>query len=168
MATTHLESWVGPGETKARERVAQLAAALARLQASGARNLLLAGDLNWHDDGEEGSLAARLPPGWLDAWAVLRPGEAGATYDTDANAMLRCDPHPLQARLDRALAKLADWEAADVRLVGTEALPGVTRRRPASASAAAADGEPQVTPVLPSDHFGLLLTLRRRAAAGDG
>lgn len=29
-----------------------------------------------------------LPPGWVDVWAALRPGQPGLTYDAAANAML--------------------------------------------------------------------------------
>ena len=80
--------------------------------------------------------------------------------------MLRDDLHPqLRVRLDRALLRLTHWQAESVRLVGTEALPGVTRRRAGGERAPAGDAPP--VPVLPSDHFGLLLTLRRRPAASE-
>jgi hypothetical protein len=52
------------------------------------------------------------------------------------------------------LAKLSDWRPASITLLGTQPLPGVTTQyTPKNAT------QPKVLPVLPSDHFGLLVRL---------
>lgn len=53
----------------------------------------------------------------------------------------------------RIFAKLRDWRLASLAVVGTAPLPGVTYVHTTRAGAA------KTLPVLPSDHFGLLLTL---------
>jgi tyrosyl-DNA phosphodiesterase 2 len=149
-ATTHLESYLSAAQTSSAERVAQMRAALKTLSAAGT-NVVLAGDTNW-DDATDGNLDALLPPGWADAWRRLRPGEPGYTYDAVANAMLM---GRLQKRLDRVLFCTRDYEPAEVRMVGTAPLRGVTYEK------AFRNGGSKRLPVCPSDHFGLLLTLRR-------
>lgn len=51
----------------------------------------------------------------------------------------------IRRRLDRVFAKLHRWRLHSMELVGREALPGLRF---------------EGRPVLPSDHFGLLLVLR--------
>lgn len=51
----------------------------------------------------------------------------------------------LRLRLDRAFTKLNSWKVESCEMVGTEAIPGKEH-----------DGKP----VLPSDHYGLLVKLR--------
>jgi hypothetical protein len=149
-ATTHLESYLSAAQNSRAERVAQMRTALKTLSAAGA-NVVLAGDTNW-DDSTDGNLDALLPPGWADVWRRLRPGEPGFTYDAVANAMLM---GRLQKRLDRVLLCARDYEPAAVRMVGTAPLPGVTYEK------VFRNGGSKRLPVCPSDHFGLLMTLRR-------
>ena len=116
--------------------------------------MLFAGDTNWDDEKDsDGDLARLLPPGWADAWEQLHPTQAGFTYDATANAMLM---GRLRKRLDRVLCRLRDYEAAEIRMVGTQALPGVTYEKQFR------NGGSKRMPVLPSDHFGLVFTMRRK------
>lgn len=62
------------------------------------------GDFNW---GDQRDGAVPLKAGWCDCWAASNPGQPGFTYDTRANQMLTGNWPG--SRLDRVLAKLADW-----------------------------------------------------------
>lgn len=87
-----------------------------------------------------------------DAWAELRPGEVGYTYDGKANPML--GPYNrLQNRLDRVLLRSRDWVVSSIHMVGQEAIPGVTYEREYKR------GNKRL-PVLPSDHFGLYAVMK--------
>lgn len=59
-----------------------------------------------------------------------------------------------RTRLDRVFAKLADWEPESIEMVGQEAIPGLLHTK-------VRRGKEVQLPVLPSDHYGLLLRLRR-------
>jgi tyrosyl-DNA phosphodiesterase 2 len=156
--TSHLESYLGPGQTSSSERVAQMREALTALARTGCANLVFAGDTNWDDatDGDLSKLLGALPgaaaPPWRDAWATLRPREAGHTYDSVANAML---VGSLKKRLDRVVFRLRDYEPAAIRMLGTAPLPGVTYEKTFR------NGGSKTLPVCNSDHFGLLFTMRR-------
>uniref|UniRef100_A0A0D9WZC4 Endonuclease/exonuclease/phosphatase domain-containing protein n=1 Tax=Leersia perrieri TaxID=77586 RepID=A0A0D9WZC4_9ORYZ len=119
----------------------------------GAYNVVLGGDLGWDDD-IDGPI--RLRPGWVDAWKELRGGDedgggGGAwTYDTVANPMLRGRGKTERKRPDRFLCMLTDFRLECIEMVGVEPIPGVTSHY---------DDEGNVLPVLPSHHFGLLLTI---------
>jgi tyrosyl-DNA phosphodiesterase 2 len=77
--------------------------------------------------------------------------ELGYTYDGRSNPML--GPYnSLQARLDRVLARVRDWQVKTIEMVGKDAIPGVTYTRNYKRG-------PKELPVLPSDHFGLYVTL---------
>jgi tyrosyl-DNA phosphodiesterase 2 len=163
-ATAHLESYLGPDATSSRERVEQMRESLRALDADassgsfgGIGNVLFAGDTNW-DDAEDGDLGTLLPPGWLDSWRALHPGQAGYTYDATANGMLMGS---LRKRLDRVLVRLRDYEPAEARMVGTTPLPGVSYDKQFR------NGGSKRLPVLPSDHFGLVFTMRRRKKAAQ-
>lgn len=84
----------------------------------------------------------------MDAWPELHSGSAynpGFTYDTVGNPMLgRNNNGALRLRLDRAFCKLHSWQLRSLKLVGKQALPGLSF---------------EGRPVLPSDHYGLLLGL---------
>ena len=80
----------------------------------------------------------------MDAWLQLRPADPGYTYDVRENKMLP-NKRKLQLRLDRAFCKLPGWELESIDRVGMEAIPGK---------------EFEGRPVLPSDHYGLLMKLR--------
>ena len=89
-----------------------------------------------------------------DVWAELRPGDPGFTYDGRSNAMLS---NSFRTRLDRIFAKLADWEPESIEMVGQEAIPGLVHTKTRR-------GKEVQLPVLPSDHYGLLLRLKRVSA----
>ncbi|PWA49291.1 endonuclease/exonuclease/phosphatase family protein [Artemisia annua] len=154
VATSHLESPC-PGPPKwdqmySKERVKQANEAVDFLKKNP--NAIFCGDMNWDDklDGE-----FPLPDGWIDAWTELKPKEIGWTYDTKANPMLSAN-RKLQKRLDRFLISLRDFKAESIDMVGTKRIPEVTYMK-------AKKGKPDLElPVLPSDHFGLLLTMSAR------
>jgi tyrosyl-DNA phosphodiesterase 2 len=114
---------------------------------NGCKNVVLGGDLSW-DDAVDGPLP--LGNGWVDAWAELRGGEGpgGWTYDAVANPMLSgCKPE--RKRPDRFVCKLRDFVLENIEMVGVEPIHGVTH----------CNDMGQELPVLPSNHFGLLLTI---------
>lgn len=86
----------------------------------------------------------------MDAWAELHPDQPGYTYDGKQNSMMTSK---YRTRLDRVLAKLADWKLSSIEMVGQEAISGVTRT-------VTVKGAQKETPVLPSDHFGLHVTMQ--------
>lgn len=140
VATSHLESPCN-GQLYSRQRTAQFkqAAELLERTSKGA-DVLFAGDMNWNDasDGEP-----PLPASWCDAWERLHPGDPGLTYDPRSNPMLN-PGNRIRRRLDRALCRLTHWRLAGAELVGRVPLPALRHAG---------------RPVLPSDHFGLLLRL---------
>jgi len=80
----------------------------------------------------------------VDAWPEMHPGDLGYSYDTESNAMIKRGPWSLQLRLDRAFFKSNQWLLESIELLGKDAIEGVKY-----------EGKP----VLPSDHFGLLVKL---------
>ncbi|KAG0564166.1 hypothetical protein M758_8G084500 [Ceratodon purpureus] len=159
IATSHLESpcpapptW---NQMFSPERVAQAKEAVSLLK--DFPNVVFGGDMNW-DDKKDGP--PPLPSDWFDAWLHLRPGQDGFTYDTKANRMLS-GQRSLQKRLDRLFCRLRDFEAVSIEMVGTEAIPDLTYSKEKKVK-----GQVQVMklPVLPSDHFGLLLKLCRKSS----
>jgi tyrosyl-DNA phosphodiesterase 2 len=156
VATSHLESFINAGRTSSKERVEQIRVATTALERhSQGMDVIFGGDMNW-DDAEEGQLSGRLPGGWVDGWSVLHGESGGWTYDGVANPMLN---NRIRKRLDRFVCRLHSFELARIELLGTEAVPGKTYRREWK-------GSVKLVPVVPSDHFGLLLTLRRKQADG--
>jgi len=150
VGSSHLESYINPRETSAEERRVQIAECFSWLNKHG--NAVFMGDTNWDDkDGD-----VPMPEGWCDAWLELRPGDPGYTYDAKSNEMLR---GYLRKRLDRAFVKLKDFDLKRIEMVGTKPIPGVTYRKTVSNR-----GKSEIVelPVVPSDHFGLLLTLRAK------
>jgi tyrosyl-DNA phosphodiesterase 2 len=81
-------------------------------------------------------------------------------YDTKANPMLSANG-TLQKRLDRFVCRLEDFDIDSIEMIGKDALPGVSYVKRKTI-----DGKDLklVLPVLPSDHFGLILTIARRQA----
>ena len=156
VATSHLESFINAGRTSSKERLEQMrvaTTALERRHGSQGVDVIYGGDMNW-DDAEEGRLSGRLPGGWQDAWAVLHGEQGGFTYDGVVNPMLN---NRIRKRLDRFVCRLHAYELARVEMLGTEKLPGKEFTREYK-------GGVKLVPVVPSDHFGLLLTLRRKEA----
>ncbi|KAF6997292.1 hypothetical protein CFC21_013531 [Triticum aestivum] len=160
LGTSHLESPSRP-RLRSNERVAQAKESLILLGGRGSCNLIFCGDMNW-DDKTDGPFP--LPDGWVDAWAELKPGEDGWTYDTEANAMLSAVVHKRQLRLDRFVCKLPDFEVQGIEMVGKEPIPGVLYvkvdvARWKSKEKICRQRRERMLPVLPSDHFGLVLTV---------
>ncbi|KAK9819176.1 hypothetical protein WJX81_007571 [Elliptochloris bilobata] len=158
---THLESpmWSSEHYMFYREREAQLENALEFLEENFGRNgveVVFGGDLNWID-AEQGPLA--LPPGWMDPWPMLRAHDPGFTYDASANRMLGgWNPH--RSRLDRFCLRLHAWDADRIAMEGRSAIPDAFVLDYTDIRTG------QHLPILPSDHFGLLLQLRQRTQGG--
>lgn len=154
VATSHLESPC-PGPPKwdqmySKERVTQAKDALNFLKKNP--NVMFCGDMNW-DDRLDGQFP--LPDEWVDAWTQLKPGENGWTYDTKSNRMLSGN-RTLQKRLDRFLCNLHDFKISGIEMIGTEAIPGLSYIKEKKVKGVVQN---LVLPVLPSDHYGLLLTI---------
>ncbi|XP_026392990.1 uncharacterized protein LOC113288236 isoform X2 [Papaver somniferum] len=154
IATSHLESpcpapptW---NQMFSKERVAQAKEAILILK--GSPNVILGGDMNW-DDKLDGQFP--LPDGWVDAWIELNPGDNGYTYDTKSNQMLSGN-RTLQKQLDRFMGFLQDFKICGIELIGRDELPGLSYCKGKKVK-----GKLQklMLPVLPSDHYGLLLTI---------
>lgn len=158
VANSHLESpcpapptW---NQMFSAERVAQAKEAMLMLK--DFPNVIFGGDMNW-DEKTDG--VPPLPSGWFDAWVQLRPGEDGFTYDTKANKMIS-GYRSLRKRVDRMFCQLEDFDTVSIEMVGTEPIPDLTYPKEKKVK-----GKVEIIryPVLPSDHFGLLLTLRKSA-----
>ncbi|CAK9215613.1 unnamed protein product [Sphagnum troendelagicum] len=157
VATTHLESpcpapptW---NQMFSAERVVQAKEALALLK--DVPNAIFGGDMNW-DDKQDGK--PPLPPGWFDAWLQLCPHQPGLTYDSKANPMLKGSR--LQKRLDRIYCQLHNFEVESIEMVGTTPIPDLTFQKELKVKKQV---ELTTLPVLPSDHFGLLLKMRHKS-----
>ena len=96
-----------------------------------------------------------LPEGWRDAWLTHGDGTEGYTYDLRKNPMMS---GWLQKRLDRVLYRLSDFEVTGIKMVGTEPI----KRKDGSVVTYVNEyrGRRETKPVLPSDHFGLMVTLK--------
>ncbi|CAN1326593.1 Tyrosyl-DNA phosphodiesterase 2, partial [Linum perenne] len=157
VATSHLESPC-PGPPKwdqmfSKERVVQANEAIDFLKEN--QNVIFCGDMNW-DDKLDGQFP--LPSGWVDVWTELKAGDNGYTYDTKSNQMLTGN-RTLQKRLDRFLCSLRDFKVSSIEMVGKEAIPGLSYTKEKKVRHEVKKLE---LPVLPSDHYGLLLTLSAR------
>lgn len=158
LATSHLESpcpapprW---DQMYSTERVTQANESLNILR--DFHNVIFCGDMNWDDKGDG---PFPLPNGWIDAWAELKPGENGWTYDTKANGMLSGNRN-LQKRLDRFVCKLADFKIVSIEMIGKEAIPGISYFKDKKVRKEVRKLE---LPVLPSDHFGLVMSITHQA-----
>ncbi|CAL5199536.1 unnamed protein product [Lathyrus oleraceus] len=154
VATSHLES-PSPAPPKwdqmfTKERVEQANEALSILKSYP--NAVFGGDMNW-DEKKDGQYP--LQDGWVDAWSELRPNETGWTYDTKSNQMLTGN-RTLQKRLDRFVCHLRDLEISSIDMIGMDEIPGVSHIKEKKVRS---EIKQLVLPVLPSDHYGLLLTI---------
>ncbi|CAA7409137.1 unnamed protein product [Spirodela intermedia] len=157
VATSHLESPC-PGPPKwdqmySKERVAQAKDSVQML--GRARNAIFCGDMNW-DEKLDGAFPAPAAAGWTDAWAELRPEENGWTYDTKSNPMLSGN-RALQKRVDRFICNLPDFKIVGIDMIGLEPIPGLSYLKEKKVRK---EMKTIVLPVLPSDHYGLLLTVQ--------
>ncbi|KAF3788358.1 Tyrosyl-DNA phosphodiesterase 2 [Nymphaea thermarum] len=157
VATSHLESpcpapprW---DQMYSKERIVQANETLERLKAFP--NAIFCGDMNW-DDKLDGTFP--LVEGWIDAWLELRPGENGWTYDTKGNEMLSGN-RTLQKRLDRVICNLRDFQIASIDMIGKEAIPGLSYCKEKKVKNTV---KKLMLPVLPSDHYGLLLKVEQK------
>ncbi|KAG8066686.1 hypothetical protein GUJ93_ZPchr0004g39674 [Zizania palustris] len=157
LATCHLESpspvpprW---DQMHSEARVAQANESLRIL--GEFRDAIFCGDMNWDDKGDG---PFPLPDGWVDAWAELKPGDDGWTYDTKANGMLSGNRNQ-QKRMDRFVCRLSNFKIDDVEMIGKEAIPGVSFYREKIVDEVV---HKRKLPVFPSDHFGLVLTITRQ------
>jgi hypothetical protein len=117
--------------------------------------------MNWTDKQKThtGELlgAPSLPSGWVDAWKNVHPENSwanqGCTFDGRNNAMLGSS---FRSRLDRVFCNLVNFRVSNARIVGTEPIPGLMHT-----FIRATISEPfekiRTAPVLPSDHFGLVV-----------
>lgn len=161
--TSHLESFISKERTSSDERVRQMKDALRVIDAvterraneypgTATRNGIFMGDTNW-DETTDGDVP--LPEGWRDAWLTHGDGTEGYTYDLRKNPMMS---GWLQKRLDRVLYRLSDFEVTGIKMVGTEPI----KRKDGSVVTYVNEyrGRRETKPVLPSDHFGLMVTLK--------
>ncbi|CAL5345675.1 unnamed protein product [Camellia sinensis] len=164
VASSHLESPCPKWDKMfSKERVDQAKEALNFLKKDV--NVIFCGDMNW-DEELDGQFP--LPEGWVDAWVQYRPGENGWTFDTKSNQMLSGN-WPLQKRLDRFVCNLRDFKIRRIDMVGMEAIPGLSYCKKKLIDMEALPGlsyckkkgknKKLMVPVLPSDHYGLLLTI---------
>ncbi|XP_065879918.1 uncharacterized protein [Euphorbia lathyris] len=154
IATSHLESpcpapptW---NQMFSKERIEQAKKATDFLKQN--QNVIFGGDMNW-DDKLDGNFP--LPDGWIDAWGELKPGDNGWTYDTKSNQMLSGN-RTLQKRLDRFVCNLKDFRIDQIEMIGKDAILGLfhVKEKKVKKEIKLFD-----LPVLPSDHYGLLLTI---------
>lgn len=152
IATSHLESpCPGPptwDQMFSKERVNQAQEAIAFLKKYP--NVVFCGDMNWDD-----KLDGQFPyvEGWFDAWEKMRASEVGWTYDTKSNKMLTGN-RTLQKRLDRFICHLPGFKIRSIEMIGTEQIPGLTYSKQKKTKNKIQE---LTLPVLPSDHYGLLL-----------
>eukprot|EP01083_Nonionella_stella_P220907 789858_1 len=153
VATTHLESPVnkfmgGKDDLFTGERKTQIKESFKILDKQPL--VVFGGDMNWNDNPKRkrNDGPVPLPSGWTDCWLTKHPNSAGFTYDGRANQMLA---NYLQSRLDRVFVKGIEVES--VKMIGTEAIPGVTYEKKSRKTV-------KTLPVYPSDHFGLLCKLK--------
>ncbi|KAF9624432.1 hypothetical protein IFM89_011440 [Coptis chinensis] len=155
VATSHLKSRrADPNDPNSqnklfsRVRLLQAKEALTILQKySNAYDVIFCGDMNWNEV-EDGEFP--LPDGWVDAWTELKGEEEGNTFDTESNEMLKDHPYIIRMRLDRILCNLKGFRLVNIKIIGKDCIPGVFYSRNKKIN----------LPVLPSDHYGLLLTIR--------
>ncbi|KAL1537315.1 glucan endo-1,3-beta-D-glucosidase [Salvia divinorum] len=154
VATSHLESpcpspptW---NQMFSKERVVQANEAVRSLGKH--ENVIFCGDMNW-DDKLDGAFP--LAGGWVDAWTEMRPGEDGWTYDTKSNKMLAGN-RSLQKRLDRFVCKLEGLKIRSIEMIGRDAIAGASYVKEKKVKGQVKELS---LPVLPSDHYGLLLTI---------
>jgi hypothetical protein len=187
--TTHLESFVGEqmNDTVLRNRALQMRELKAfcekclQSRPTTTKLAIITGDLNWDDvrprsKGPDPNLQELLGPKWTDCWMQLHPflqmmtrttRDPGYTYDTRNNAMLGGSSNGIRRRFDRCLVYNGsgnnnDKVVKDMKLIGTEPIPGLVWNKPPSPTTLRYNphAQPKNVPVYPSDHFGLLVQVK--------
>jgi endonuclease/exonuclease/phosphatase family metal-dependent hydrolase len=135
VANVHLTS----GLQRTAVRVSQLREVLSLL---GDDEAILLGDFNYADGDPEASV---VPASFVDAWPAVRPGDPGLTWNRERNPWADRNSHDNESsrRIDRILIRSPLLAPVDATIIGVDARAG---------------GHP------PSDHFGLVATLRDRGA----
>ena len=159
IATTHLESWCGPGQTGATERskqVREFKFFAEKLVSLGIVSYaVVCGDMNWDDERLPGSkrklgdpdMMQILGGDWVDCWKLKGVG-SGLTYDAKENQMLMGS---LRRRFDRVLlysprsSNSSPPAVSSTTIIATKPIEGYYRKSPRNT----------MLPLLPSDHFGL-------------
>lgn len=138
LATTHMESFLEDGATRA----TQLDAIFRALSRRPSATRVLCGDLNF-GEGEEPD-SSHLDSSYVDVWNALHPGDPGYTWDIERSEMARVSSFVGEGsrRLDRVLVQSERWRSESIRIIGDT--PVTPDRR-----------------LFPSDHFGLSCELRR-------
>ena len=169
--SSHLESFLSKTDTSSAERVSQMRDCFRVLdgiidrrveektnRGEGApgktKNAIFAGDTNW-DEKSDGDVP--LGSEWSDAWVTNGDGSPGYTYDLRKNQMMS---GWLQKRLDRVFFRLESFDVSKIEMVGNEPI----KRKDGSTITYVNEwkGRSETKPVLPSDHFGLLVTLQKK------
>jgi endonuclease/exonuclease/phosphatase family metal-dependent hydrolase len=165
--TTHLESFVsnhnGGTYTGTAQRESQIKEMKQFCQAfmDKVDVAIITGDLNWDDERKKSAGADRpmmdlLGKEWIDAWRTHRPKEEGYTYDAKESSMLRGN---LRRRFDRCLIRSnLPVNVNDTELIGKKSIPGLVWEK--EPHPMAKNRSVVQLPVLPSDHFGLRVTLQ--------
>eukprot|EP00549_Striatella_unipunctata_P004607 CAMPEP_0118674352 /NCGR_PEP_ID=MMETSP0800-20121206/841_1 /TAXON_ID=210618 ORGANISM="Striatella unipunctata, Strain CCMP2910" /NCGR_SAMPLE_ID=MMETSP0800 /ASSEMBLY_ACC=CAM_ASM_000638 /LENGTH=280 /DNA_ID=CAMNT_0006569539 /DNA_START=64 /DNA_END=906 /DNA_ORIENTATION=- len=164
-STTHLESFVPRFQGKkydgAKEREAQVKQIETFCSKYIEKNpnleaFILTGDLNWDDQSKKNLdkplLSVLDKTEWKDAWLELKPGDDGYTYDAKESPMLG---GYLRRRFDRCVATgTGNYSFSSAHLVGKEPLEGLIWQKQQQFGK-----KGKSVPVLPSDHYGLHVTL---------
>jgi hypothetical protein len=170
--TTHLESWAGKDHTGKVQRAKQLQEmeAFCNQQLALYPNLqaaIITGDLNWDDERKnptDAVMSEVLRTEWKDAWSETKqPKDTCYTYDGKMNPMLG---NNLRRRFDRVLIRCRENKNKQLfdpplvvptttRLLGTQAIPGLTFRKENPYSKTSREYA-----VAPSDHFGFVAHLQ--------
>eukprot|EP00978_Attheya_sp_CCMP212_P002517 scaffold5122_cov60-Attheya_sp.AAC.3 len=186
--TTHLESFLkhGPSHDGARQRQGQLLQSKTfcddfldrQSPSSAAAAAILTGDFNWDDERKRSSGIDKplltdviQDESWSDAWLQTRPGQEGYTYDAKINPMLGGN---LRRRFDRCLVRTNNpttrttTTATDAtssitiertELIGQDPIEGIQwHKEQRNFHTGLPTGQIKTLPVLPSDHYGLLVT----------
>lgn len=166
--TTHLESFIKGGSYDGVSQRSNQARQLAEFcqecleQRPSTMMAVITGDLNWDDQRVRGGgidaplLGTIDKKRWLDVWQIAHPRDAGYTYDGKESPMLRGN---LRRRFDRCLIHSRNAVSVESALmIGKDAIPNLTWTKPPHPMARSQ--KPTTVPVTPSDHFGLVATVK--------
>jgi len=136
VATSHLESYLQDGETRAK----QLDLIFPLLKE--ADDAIFLGDFNF-GDGEEPD-SSHLDKKYFDVWRQLKPKDPGFTWNIEVSDMAKDGSFPKETsrRIDRVLVRSFVWKPEAITIIGDT--PVVEGKKD----------------VFPSDHFGLSATLK--------